>query len=77
MVFQSFNLYPHMTALRNITLAPMKVRGLARAAAEASAHELLRKVGIPEKAASYPGRALGRPAAARGHRALAGHCVPR
>jgi len=59
MVFQSFNLYPHMTALRNITLAPMKVRGLARAAAEASAHELLRKVGIPEKAASYPAELSG------------------
>jgi len=54
MVFQSFNLYPHMTALRNITLAPMKVRRLERAQAETVAHELLRKVGIPEKAASYP-----------------------
>ena len=54
MVFQSFNLYPHMTALRNITLAPIKVRRLRREEAEAVAHELLRKVGIPEKAASYP-----------------------
>jgi ABC-type polar amino acid transport system ATPase subunit len=59
MVFQSFNLYPHMTALRNITLAPMKVRGLTRVQAEASAHELLRKVGIPEKAASYPAELSG------------------
>jgi len=59
MVFQSFNLYPHMTALRNITLAPMKVRGLSRAQAEATAHELLRKVGIPEKAASYPAELSG------------------
>ena len=59
MVFQSFNLYPHMTALRNITLAPMKVRGLDRAQAEAVAHELLRKVGIPEKAASYPAELSG------------------
>jgi len=54
MVFQSFNLYPHMTALRNITLAPIKVRRLRREEAESVAHELLRKVGIPEKAASYP-----------------------
>ncbi len=59
MVFQSFNLYPHMTALRNITLAPMKARGLGRAQAEAAAHELLRKVGIPEKAASYPAELSG------------------
>jgi ABC-type polar amino acid transport system ATPase subunit len=59
MVFQSFNLYPHMTALRNITLAPMKVRGLEREQAEAMAHELLRKVGIPEKAASYPAELSG------------------
>jgi len=59
MVFQSFNLYPHMTALRNITLAPMKVRGLKREQAEAVAHELLRKVGIPEKAASYPAELSG------------------
>ena len=59
MVFQSFNLYPHMTALRNITLAPMKVRGLKREQAEAMAHELLRKVGIPEKAASYPAELSG------------------
>jgi len=59
MVFQSFNLYPHMTALRNITLAPMMVRGLKREQAEAVAHELLRKVGIPEKAASYPAELSG------------------
>jgi ABC-type polar amino acid transport system ATPase subunit len=59
MVFQSFNLYPHMTALRNITLAPTLVRRMKRAEAEAVAHELLRKVGIPEKAASYPGELSG------------------
>jgi len=59
MVFQAFNLYPHMTALRNITLAPMKVRGLGRAQAEAIAHELLGKVGIPEKAAAYPAELSG------------------
>jgi ABC-type polar amino acid transport system ATPase subunit len=59
MVFQSFNLYPHMTALRNITLAPIKVRGLPRAQAETHARELLRKVGIPEKAGSYPAELSG------------------
>jgi ABC-type polar amino acid transport system ATPase subunit len=59
MVFQSFNLYPHMTALRNITLAPLKVRGMKRDEAEAVAHELLRKVGIPEKADRYPAELSG------------------
>ena len=59
MVFQSFNLYPHMTALRNITLAPIKVRGLNRQEADAIAHELLRKVGIPDKAGSYPSELSG------------------
>jgi ABC-type polar amino acid transport system ATPase subunit len=59
MVFQSFNLYPHMTALRNITLAPMRVRRLGRAEAERIAHELLRKVGIPDKAGSYPSELSG------------------
>jgi polar amino acid transport system ATP-binding protein len=59
MVFQSFNLYPHMTALRNITLAPVLVRKMKREEADAVAHELLRKVGIPEKAASYPGELSG------------------
>jgi polar amino acid transport system ATP-binding protein len=48
-----------MTALRNITLAPIKVRGLPRAQAETHAHELLRKVGIPEKAGSYPAELSG------------------
>jgi ABC-type polar amino acid transport system ATPase subunit len=59
MVFQSFNLYPHMTALRNITLAPVKVRGMKRMEADAVAHELLRKVGIPEKAERYPSELSG------------------
>jgi polar amino acid transport system ATP-binding protein len=59
MVFQSFNLYPHMTALRNITLAPLKVRGMKRAEADAVARELLRKVGIPEKAERYPSELSG------------------
>jgi len=46
MVFQQFNLFPHMTALENVTLAPRKVRGLAKAQADVRAHELLAKVGL-------------------------------
>jgi polar amino acid transport system ATP-binding protein len=59
MVFQRFNLYPHLRVLQNLTLAPMRVRGLSRAQAEAIATELLAKVGIPEKAASYPAQLSG------------------
>ncbi len=59
MVFQSFNLYPHMTALENITLAPMKVKGLSRAEAEKIAMALLERVGIPEKARAYPAHLSG------------------
>ena len=59
MVFQSFNLYPHMTALRNITLAPIKVKGLAPAEAEKIARELLERVGIPDKADAYPANLSG------------------
>ena len=59
MVFQSFNLFPHMTALENIMLAPVKVRGLSRAQAEAMARALLERVGIPEKAANYPANLSG------------------
>ena len=59
MVFQQFNLYPHMTALQNITIAPIKVRGSKRPDAEKVAHELLGKVGIPEKADSYPSELSG------------------
>jgi len=59
MVFQQLNLYPHMTALQNIMLAPMKVRGLERARAEAVARDLLAKVGIPEKAEAYPAQLSG------------------
>ncbi len=54
MVFQAFNLYPHMTALENIVLAPVKVKGLSRAEAEKIAMALLERVGIPEKAHAYP-----------------------
>ncbi len=59
MVFQQFNLYPHMTALANITLAPIRVRRLPRAEAERSARALLEKVGIPEKAEAYPAQLSG------------------
>jgi len=59
MVFQSFNLYPHMTVLRNITLAPLKVKGLAAADAEKIAAELLERVGIPDKAQAYPANLSG------------------
>ncbi|HEY7165881.1 MAG TPA: amino acid ABC transporter ATP-binding protein [Candidatus Binatia bacterium] len=59
MVFQSFNLYPHMTVLRNITLAPMKVKGLTAAEAEEIARKLLERVGIPDKAGVYPANLSG------------------
>ena len=54
MVFQSFNLYPHMTALENVVLAPMEVKGLARAQAEEMGRALLARVGLAEKANSHP-----------------------
>ena len=53
-VFQQFNLFPHMTVLENIMLAPVKVKGVEPAAARARAHELLETVGIPEKADAAP-----------------------
>jgi ABC-type polar amino acid transport system ATPase subunit len=59
MVFQRFELYPHMSALQNITLAPMKVRNKSKKEAEAKAMELLRRVGIPEKAHEYPANLSG------------------
>jgi ABC-type polar amino acid transport system ATPase subunit len=59
MVFQSFNLYPHMTVLQNITLAPVKVRHITAAEAEKSAKELLERVGIPDKADVYPANLSG------------------
>ena len=58
-VFQSFNLFPHMTALRNVMLAPMKVRGLRAAEAEEIARALLARVRIPEKAEHYPASLSG------------------
>ena len=59
MVFQQFNLFPHMTALQNVTLAPRKVRGLAGAQAEETAMRLLAKVGLKEKAQEYPAQLSG------------------
>jgi len=59
MVFQQFNLFPHMTALRNITFGPMKVRKIAKAEAEANARRLLARVGLAEKADSYPSQLSG------------------
>lgn len=59
MVFQSFNLFPHLTVLRNVMLAPMRVRGLSPAQAEARARELLARVGIETQAEKYPGKLSG------------------
>jgi ABC-type polar amino acid transport system ATPase subunit len=59
MVFQSFNLFPHMTAIENIMLAPMKVQGLSRAEAEKIARDLLARVRIPDKADKHPANLSG------------------
>ena len=53
-VFQQFNLFPHLTIMENITLAPMKVKGMTKRDAEDKAMELLERVGIPEQAFKYP-----------------------
>src|SRR6476620_9462708 len=58
-VFQRFNLFPHLTALQNIIEAPMQVKGMARPEAEALARELLKKVGLEQKADAYPARLSG------------------
>ena len=58
-VFQSFNLFPHMTVLDNVTLAPRRVLGLARDAAEESAMALLTRIGLADKALDYPDRLSG------------------
>jgi ABC-type polar amino acid transport system ATPase subunit len=59
MVFQAFNLFPHMTALQNIMLAPLKVKKLSRADAETTARGLLERVGLREKADAYPANLSG------------------
>jgi polar amino acid transport system ATP-binding protein len=58
-VFQAFNLFPHMTVLRNVTLAPRDVLKLSRAEAEARALELLERFGLAERAGDYPDRLSG------------------
>jgi polar amino acid transport system ATP-binding protein len=58
-VFQAFNLFPHMTVLRNVTLAPREVLGRSRADAEADAVELLRRFGLADKRDDYPDRLSG------------------
>ena len=58
-VFQQFNLYPHLTVLKNITLAPVKVKGVPKAEAEKNALELLERVGIHEQARKYPAELSG------------------
>jgi polar amino acid transport system ATP-binding protein len=59
MVFQRFNLFPHLTALENIIEAPMRVRKLSREQAEADADKLLARVGLSDKRNSYPGKLSG------------------
>jgi general L-amino acid transport system ATP-binding protein len=59
MVFQSFNLFPHLTVLENVTLAPRKVRKWPRDRADHAAMELLTRVGIPEQAQKYPAQLSG------------------
>jgi general L-amino acid transport system ATP-binding protein len=59
MVFQQFNLFPHLTVMENITLAPMQVRKWKKEKAEEVALQLLNRVGIPEQAQKYPGQLSG------------------
>ena len=68
MVFQHFNLFPHKTVLENITMGPIKIRATEKAAAEKLAFELLDKVGLREKANSYPGEL------SRGTKTTGCHC---
>lgn len=59
MVFQQFNLFPHLTVIQNVSLAPIQVRKWSKAKAEKKAVELLNRVGIPEQADKYPGQLSG------------------
>lgn len=59
MVFQSFNLFPHLSVLKNITIAPMRVKRMDRRQAEEKARELLAKVGLADKAGAYPNQLSG------------------
>jgi polar amino acid transport system ATP-binding protein len=58
-VFQQFNLYPHLSVLKNITLAPIKIRNMSRKDAEEQAMALLKRVGLPEKRDAYPSQLSG------------------
>jgi ABC-type polar amino acid transport system ATPase subunit len=59
MVFQSFNLFPHLTAIKNVTLAPLKVKGIDQNEANEKAFELLKKVGLEDKADAFPAHLSG------------------
>ena len=59
MVFQQFNLFPHKTVLQNLTIAPVKVKGLSKEQAEKKAMELLKRVGLTDKAKAYPSSLSG------------------
>ncbi len=59
MVFQQFNLFPHMTVMRNLTIAPMKLLGKSREEAENTAEELLKRVGLADRASAYPNQLSG------------------
>jgi polar amino acid transport system ATP-binding protein len=58
-VFQAYNLFPHMTVLQNVTLSPRKARGLSKKQAEARAYELLERIGLRDKAEEFPDRLSG------------------
>ena len=59
MVFQQFNLFPHMTVMRNLTIAPMKLLGISKEEAEKNASELLERVGLANRADAYPNQLSG------------------
>ncbi len=73
MVFQSFNLFAHKTILENVTLGPIKVKGISKTEADKDAMALLERVGVGHQAPKLPGPALRRTAAARGDRPRPGH----
>jgi len=59
MVFQHFNLFPHLTIMKNMTLGPIKLRGMSKADAEKKSQELLERVGLGDRAGSYPSQLSG------------------
>ena len=59
MVFQQFNLFPHMTVLKNMTIGPMKLKGMSKAEAESKAMKLLERVGLADRADAYPSQLSG------------------